>query len=313
MDMFSYIRESIAYNIQSGYKDFVIYPYGTYGKYAKRVLNEEFGIKERYVVDNFLCDGVTIQNVDYLRNDYRTDNSFMIMIAANYTTEAGTQVFQSLSDFADVSRIADVCSFSIFFNPWNYYGNFSLEKNIKHHVTECIQREIYRNGVEGAVAEAGVYRGNTAKRINYNFPDRKLYLFDTFSGFDADEQKHDDDKGLHNEKLDFTDTAVEAVMKLMPFPQNCVVRQGYFPETAKGIDDNFAFVRLDMDLYGPIMAGLEYFYPRMNPGGVIAVHDCRSKNFDGAREALINFCKKEHLNYVNTWDELGTAVIPVGF
>lgn len=38
--------------------------------------------------------------------------------------------------------------------------------------------------LNGCVAEAGVFQGNFAKVINANFPDRKLYLFDTFEGFD---------------------------------------------------------------------------------------------------------------------------------
>ena len=37
--------------------------------------------------------------------------------------------------------------------------------------------------VEGVAAELGVYRGDFAKEINRVFPERKLYLFDTFEGF----------------------------------------------------------------------------------------------------------------------------------
>ena len=89
------------------------------------------------------------------------------------------------------------------------------------------------------------------------------------------------------------------------------MKNGRFPESAEGIEDRFAFVRLDMDLYEPIKAGLEFFYPRMAKGGNIAIHDCRSKNFTGAREALIDFCTMNHIGYVNMWDDLGTAVISV--
>lgn len=34
--------------------------------------------------------------------------------------------------------------------------------------------------IEGNVAECRVFRGDSAKYINYYFPDRKLYLCDTF-------------------------------------------------------------------------------------------------------------------------------------
>ncbi|MDR2361603.1 MAG: hypothetical protein LBD91_02625 [Prevotellaceae bacterium] len=38
--------------------------------------------------------------------------------------------------------------------------------------------------IEGCVAEGGVFQGEFAKEINRIFPTKKLYLFDTFSGFD---------------------------------------------------------------------------------------------------------------------------------
>ena len=41
--------------------------------------------------------------------------------------------------------------------------------------------------VPGAVAELGVYRGQFASCMNKLFPERTLYLFDTFEGFDPEE------------------------------------------------------------------------------------------------------------------------------
>ena len=38
----------------------------------------------------------------------------------------------------------------------------------------------------------------------------------------------------------------------------------------------------------------------------------RSKKFDGARKALIDFCSKHRLGYVNMPDELGTAIVANG-
>lgn len=68
-----------------------------------------------------------------------------------------------------------------------------------------------------------------------------------------------------------------------------------------------------MDLYNPIYAGLNYFYPRMTKGGFIIIHDCRSSDFDGARAAVMDFCKENHLNYMTMPDRLGTAVIAIPY
>lgn len=49
-----------------------------------------------------------------------------------------------------------------------------------------------RKNISSSVAEAGVFRGEFAKYINQFFPDRKLYLYDTFEGFNASDMKNDD-------------------------------------------------------------------------------------------------------------------------
>lgn len=60
---------------------------------------------------------------------------------------------------------------------------------------------------------------------------------------------------------------MEDTLSKMPNRENIIVKIGRFPETAKGIEDTFAFVNLDMDLYEPTIGGLRFFYPRMAEGG----------------------------------------------
>lgn len=307
------IRNIIKYQLEKGKKNFVIYPFGMYGKITKRILNEEFGVQEKYVVDNVLCEIESeIKSVADMKEDYQHDD-FVVLLAALYKPPRTNAIFQQLSDFVTAERLVDVLSPSTFFYPEYHYEDVNISKNKKHWAIECISREIYKNGIEGSVVEAGVYQGKTSRIINRLFPDRKLYLFDTFEGFDERDQKKDDEANRYNTKLDFTDTSEEFVLEQMPYPQNCIIKKGWFPESAVGVEDTFAFVRLDMDLYDPIYAGLKFFYPRMAKGGYIAIHDCRSRYFDGARAAVLEFCKENHLNYMCMPDELGTAVISVGF
>lgn len=313
--MESYIRRALEY-LTKEYKNFVIYPYGKYGRLVKQILNEDFGIQENYVVDNALAcsqnrEDNDIRDIGYMKEDYEK-RDFQILLAVD---PAGWNTSLSVHrevDFADITRISDILSRSTYFCPWNHFDEIRTSNWPKISLIECVSRGIYRNKVNGAVVEAGVYRGQTARFINCFFPDRKLYLFDTFEGFDEKDQKMDDDRNLYNMKLDYTGTSVEYVMSQMHHPKNVVIKKGWFPETAKDVDEQFAFVRLDMDLYDPIYSGLDFFYPKMTPGGYIIVHDCRSKNFDGARAALIDFCKKYNLGYMCAADNLGSAVICVG-
>lgn len=160
---------------------------------------------------------------------------------------------------------------------------------------------------EGCIAEAGVWKGDFAKELNQVFKSRKLYLFDTFEGFvekditEAFEEfmtTESDSKselGLRKtfyEKKKFSDTSAEYVLSRMENKNNVVIKKGWFPESANGITDHFLFVNLDMDLYKPILAGLEFFAPLMVEQGVILVHDYFNGHCDGVKAAVDEWLNK---------------------
>ena len=147
---------------------------------------------------------------------------------------------------------------------------------------------IEARNVPGAMAELGTYRGDFAWQMNERFPDRRLYLFDTFGGFDRRDVEAEKRVSACSEwKRDFSATSAADVLARMPYERSVVIRQGYFPETTDGLEDErYALVSLDVDLYAPTLAGLTYFVPRMSPGGAVFLHDYNSLQFDGVRLAL---------------------------
>lgn len=149
---------------------------------------------------------------------------------------------------------------------------------------------IYKKNIAGCVAEAGVFQGEFASLINKSFPDRKLYLFDTFEGFDQRDIVFEEKNCFSDARAGHLNITSEAlVLNKMQYPENCIIKKGYFPETAKGIHDKFCYVNLDMDLYKPTLEGLRFFYPSMVKGGIITVHDYFSQGFDGVKEAVREF------------------------
>jgi O-methyltransferase len=174
---------------------------------------------------------------------------------------------------------------------------------------ELISEEIQRKNLSGNVAELGVYKGKFARYINGYFPDRKLYLFDTFEGFDNRDVSREQQQNFSSGDQDFSDTSVEMVLKQMPHPQMCVPVKGFFPESARGLEDTFVYVSIDTDLYEPVYAGLTYFYPRVTIGGYISVHDFNNENYKGARKAVEHFCKEQGIGYVPLPDSGGSAII----
>lgn len=160
----------------------------------------------------------------------------------------------------------------------------------------------------GAAAELGVYRGSFARCINALLPERTLYLFDSFSGFDTRETAGLGQGFVQSHK----NTAVETVLSALPHPEMAVVKPGLFPESLKGLEERFALVSLDVDLEESTLAGLRYFYPRMNPGGYILLHDFGYPKLPGVRAAVECFEKElgRKIPAVPLCDVNGTLVIP---
>jgi O-methyltransferase len=173
-----------------------------------------------------------------------------------------------------------------------------------------IAGEVRERGIGGAVAELGVYQGALAAEMNRLFPDRSLYLFDTFTGFDGRDVAVEGERRFSRaEAGNFADTSVEAVRARLPHPERAVFRVGYFPETARGMEETFAVVSLDADLYKPLLDGLRYFHPRMARGGYIVVHDYNNARFAGARHAVRQFCEENQVFVVPLPDLHGTGII----
>jgi len=185
----------------------------------------------------------------------------------------------------------------------------SITNYIRISTLELVAQEIYENNVQGEVAELGVYKGQFAKYLNQVFPDRTLYLFDTFEGFDEKdiniELKNEFSKG----NQDFSDTSVQSVLGKMMNRDKCIIKKGWFPDSLNGLEEKFCFVSLDADLYKPIYDGLEYFYPRLNKGGYIFIHDYNNKEYEGAKAAVREYCKKNNISYVPLSDSWGSVII----
>ena len=134
--------------------------------------------------------------------------------------------------------------------------------------------------VPGAAAELGVYRGFFARCINQLLPERKLYLFDSFEGFGADANASDSFQAAHK------NTAVEKVLSIMPYPEMVTVKPGFFPDSLDGLEERFCLVSLDVDFYQTTLDGLRYFWPRLEQGGYLMLHDWGSPSLPGVAEAL---------------------------
>lgn len=148
------------------------------------------------------------------------------------------------------------------------YGSFAL-------AIAAVERE----GIPGAFAEVGVWRGDTSRLIHLQAPHRTLHLFDTFNGFPSSD--------LENAKpMDakrFRDTNLATVKSRLGNTDNVLFHVGRFPETIEGLEnEKFSLVCVDLDIFKPTLAALDFFYPRLSRGGYCFLHDYNSPESDYA-------------------------------
>jgi hypothetical protein len=170
--------------------------------------------------------------------------------------------------------------------------------------------QVFSEGIQGDIAELGVYKGNSAALFAHfaRKNGRQLYLFDTFSGFDQRDFTGTDAKC----KVVFTDTSLEGVTALVGKDAVTYV-PGFFPDSTATIvmPTQLAIAHIDCDLHDPMKAALERFYPLMAPGGLIIMHDYTSGFWPGVAKAVDEFFADKPERPILIPDKSGSAVIRI--
>lgn len=182
------------------------------------------------------------------------------------------------------------------------------EDFVRRHSFRLVAERINQHAIPGAIAELGVYQGEQAALLNRLFPERRLRLFDTFEGF-SQKDIPAEAKLSGATPGDFSNTSVELVLSKMDCRKNVYIHQGFFPDSADGVEDQFAFVSLDVDLHDPTAAGLRWFYPRLSKGGYIFVHDYNNRRYMGVRQAVDAFAQETGACVFPLPDYAGSMVI----
>lgn len=142
-----------------------------------------------------------------------------------------------------------------------------LEDIEAYHIHMAVKRT---QKVPGDIAEVGVYKGGSAKIICSAKGDRALHLFDTFEGLPKVDEV-DIVWPFYEGK--FT-ASYDAVKDYLKTERNVFFYKGIFPASSEPVKDKwFSLVNLDVDTYESTRKCLEFFYSRMNPGGIILSHD----------------------------------------
>lgn len=171
----------------------------------------------------------------------------------------------------------------------------------------------------GDVAECGCFMGLSSyllcRYLQLNddaFTGRNFHVFDSFAGLSTPTAQDDTDApGDDNAALAVMrqpgafKAPIEHVRRSLARFPDIDFRPGWIPASLQGLPEaRYRFVHVDVDLYEPTRGALEYFHPRLVPGGLIVSDDY---GWPGARRALTEFTRSRGIALeVNA---MGQAVI----
>jgi O-methyltransferase len=170
--------------------------------------------------------------------------------------------------------------FNGFLRKFHEYGGYNSDRRWTiHQLCKLVK------SVPGDTAECGVLEGSSSYLIARAFPNRSHFMFDSFEGCSAPSGH---DSGLFPEHhLAIGEDVVKENLKEFP---NARCMKGWIPERFQEVAERrFAFVHIDVQQEQPTVDSLAFFYPRMNPGGIIVFDDYGFTTCPGARHGIDQF------------------------
>jgi macrocin-O-methyltransferase TylF-like protien len=159
------------------------------------------------------------------------------------------------------------------------------------------------------VAECGVLGGTTIHQLCAILVEQELkavtHAFDSFEGLPG--RTEDDVINRYHPERSLRRSWIGKWKGVLACPLETAQRnlaefdfvrfyKGWIPERFADIAElNFRFVHIDVDLHDPVQESLNFFWPRMLPGGVVVLDDYGFFDWPGAKLATENFCQAQSL------------------
>jgi O-methyltransferase len=146
-----------------------------------------------------------------------------------------------------------------------------------------------RSNPIGAILEVGSYKGGGALHLSNCQPNRHVYVFESFQGFETIDSRLDANFNMQQ----FKDTAQANIENLFSERnRKATITPGFFPESTKNISlPNISFVHLDVDIYKATIESLLFLDDKMTDYSFILLDDCR-RGCDGVDKAVEDFMQK---------------------
>jgi predicted O-methyltransferase YrrM len=184
-----------------------------------------------------------------------------------------------------------------------FYELCTITKSTSNPMRLFSLMQLAHSAPQGPACELGVWNGLSTLVLSHMAQRDDLTVIDSFEGLSPANVVRDgialaDASGSVHPPTNYFKVDMDAVTAR--FPDSVKVIKGWVPEVLEELpEQKWSFVHIDLDLYDPTKAAIEYFVPRMVHGGIIVEDQYFTFLFPGAGRA---------------WDEadLTLNVLPTG-
>ena len=211
-------------------------------------------------------------------------------------------------EFVDTSQLV---TFNESYKNFRIYKE-GLKRSNNEHTENFLKQNRFLNVIHTAkyilsqnevfdFAECGCWRGHSsfliAKSIFESGKKINFHIFDSFEGLSTSTANDGNFHEIINQekiKIEKQFASSEEFLnkKVLNDFNFCKTYKGWIPSRFHEIDSKkFSFVHIDVDLYEPTIKSLEFFYPRLVPGGIIIFDDYNFNVWQGGKKAWDEYFK----------------------
>lgn len=169
--------------------------------------------------------------------------------------------------------------------------------------------------LEGDFVECGVNTGifslAICDHLKFEKSERKMYLFDTFSGApesmmrDTEKQKRVEENNLY-----YPDCYELAQKNFASYPNVQLVR-GRVPESLSTVQiEKVAYLSIDMNIAEPERAAIEHFWPKLSSGAIVVLDDYGWRGFEEQHRTMDEFAVRHQVKIVTLPTGQGILIKP---
>lgn len=149
--------------------------------------------------------------------------------------------------------------------------------------------------------------------LDFNATGRGFFLFDTYEGIpeaqmSAGEREH---RVAENEVM-YSDCWELARRNFAPYPRARLVR-GLVPDTLTRVEiERVAYLSIDMNIAYPERKAIEFFWPKLSPGGLVVLDDYAFARYEEQHATMDEFAASVGVSVLTLPTGQGLLVKPCG-